>query len=514
MAYKIGIDFGTTNTVISYIKDGEPEEFKYTNDGNYAIPSVISKDKKYIGEAAMEEDYVKAMKMFLPLDDEERRVNDWNGDDTPEEYIKIFFSRLLKKDHPDSFENRIGEIEEIILCVPHVWSNEVSHVGREKLKKIFSDLGFRVSRIVSEPIAAAAFFVNWHKKKFKDDFRGKLLVCDMGGGTFDVTLCEVKETGKIESKKNEGNGTTLTGKGFAGVYFDETLIRRTYSRIHNKEINKEDYSAIYIQLQAIKSRNSVKVPSFFELAMMSPSEVEREKTTIYKWPPHAFIYKDVVASFEKIGEEIRSVLNKVYTPGDSIDAYFLTGGFNQFYLCKKEIVDFFSNNNYNGKVFDSGVDTSIAGKSISFGAALVANGLVNIDEKYPHSFGFISYKKIRNEQGGERFQQEYNCLIKGGKNLNNYQNYSFSKDTYAIPDPKNFKAEFYVEINSDKLQRHEFQFSNFFVPNPDRPGNRWSVGLRIDASQIVHVAFKDTSGATTEYQLNDILKYQGKLISE
>ncbi len=516
MAYKIGIDFGTTNTVISYIKDGIPEVFKYpANDPSYYIPSVVSKDKKYIGVQAWDEIYVSAMKMFLPLSNEELSQNNWNGEYAPEEYIQTFFEKLLKKEHNDSFESTIGEISDIILCVPQVWSNDVSHLGREKMKKIFTRLGYNVSRIVSEPIAAAAYFVNWHKVKFQNDFSGNLLVCDMGGGTFDVTLCRVDSSGKIESIKNEGNGTTITGKGFAGVYFDETLIKNSFRRIHNTEISEDEFMPLYINLQTIKVRTTTKVKGYFTVAETQRSQEDRDKTEIYRAHPLVFTYQDVVSSFEKIGDEIGNVLKKVYSPGMNINAYFLTGGFNQFYLCSKEIIGFFDDIQSEAKKYDASVDSSIAGKSISFGASLIANGLVNIDEKFPHSFGVISYRMNRNEHGSiEGLSKEYTRLIEGGKNLNNYLDYSYSKQTYSIADPKKFKGEFYVDINGDESQRLEFTFKNFTIPNPNIPGNKWSVGLKIDLSQIVHVVFKDSHGDITEHQLNDILKFQDKLISE
>ena len=175
--YKIGIDFGTTNTVISYW-DGSMEDnnipvikgFDYpAQHGSIYIPSIIcqEEDNFEVGHAAYQiGNYSKAMKMYLPMNEEERVSSGWASKKTPEEMISEFFKKILVEGQIDSFETNIGKIDEIVLCVPHVWNNELNHPGREKLRDILENLGYKVKRIVSEPVAASAYFVHDYKKSF------------------------------------------------------------------------------------------------------------------------------------------------------------------------------------------------------------------------------------------------------------------------------------------------------------------------------------------------------------
>src|SRR5690606_8584876 len=123
----------------------------------------------------------------------------------------------------------IGNIDGIVVSVPQAWmTRQPNHQGRPKLEKIIKEkLGLPMIQLISEPVAAAAYYSHWYNNEYKTPFQGNILVCDMGGGTFDVTLCKLDEN-KVEVLGNDGNGIAELGK--AGVYFDTKLLQLAYKR--------------------------------------------------------------------------------------------------------------------------------------------------------------------------------------------------------------------------------------------------------------------------------------------
>lgn len=527
---KIGIDFGTTNTVISYYADNEPIGFHYpAMHPSIYIPSVVcltASGDPLVGYEAMSEagdtsnSFYKAMKMYLPLDDAERKEQNWptrskGKQYKPEDVIKMFFTKLLKNGEKDSFETREEAIDEIVLCVPHVWNREITHKGREKLKKILESLGMKVARIVSEPIAAAAYFIFRYQEKFKNNFVGNLLVCDFGGGTFDVTLCKIHDTGKVEELLNDGNGLSSLGLGRAGVFFDDALIKKANLRKHQREIMEggSEYHELYSQLQLKKNTSSTRINAALELTLQE-KEADRNSTPIIS-PINGigFYFDDIMESFEPVKAGMLEVLErldaKISERNLKIDALFLTGGFNQFLLCNKTIVDYFTKDKPK-TVIDAALDANIAGLSISYGACMIANGIVSIDEKFPHSLGFIAYKHevdVRKEP-----QKIHVPLIKGGKQLNNYSKVTLSDDQFLISLDRNGKLnfKFFIDMYDNSADRRELIFSDIELPGSTRMGTKWKIGMRIDLSQIVYVVFAGIDGQKHEIRLLDIMDRLGQ----
>lgn len=527
---KIGIDFGTTNTVISHYADNEPIGFHYpAMHPSIYIPSVVcltANEDCLVGYEAMSEagdrsnTFYKAMKMYLPLDDEERKEQNWPARSkgkqyTPDDVIKKFFTKLLKNGEKDSFETREEAIEEIVLCVPHVWNREITHKGRERLKKILESLHLKLSRIVSEPIAAAAYFLFRYKEKFKNDFVGNLLVCDFGGGTFDVTLCKIHDTGKVEELLNDGNGLSSLGLGRAGVFFDDTLIKKAYLRKNQREIEEggSEYHELYAQLQLKKNTSSTRINAALELTLQEKQADRNSSPIISPINSIGFYFDDIMESFEPIKSGMLEVLErldaKISERKLKIDALFLTGGFNQFLLCNKTIVDYFAKDKPK-TVIDAALDANIAGLSISYGACMIANGIVSIDEKFPHSLGFIAYRHevdVRKEP-----QKIHVPLIKGGKQLNNYNKVTLSDDQFLISLDRNGKLnfKFFIDLYDDQANRRELMFSDIELPGSTRMGTKWKIGMRIDLSQIVYVVFAGIDGQKHEIRLLDIMDRLGQ----
>ncbi|WP_270838689.1 Hsp70 family protein [Peptacetobacter hiranonis] len=201
----IGIDLGTTTSEIAYIKNGRPEIIEDTT-GHRIIPSVVSYDiknneifagnKAYNTRVSNAENTIQEIKRHMG---EDYKVK-LNGDDLyPHEVSAIILSELKKY-----AEDRLGEkIDEAVITVPANFTNQ----QREATKEAGKLAGLRVERIINEPTAAAmAYGID------NLDKEANILVYDLGGGTFDVTVLELYK-GVLDVKASRGNNL-LGGKDF------------------------------------------------------------------------------------------------------------------------------------------------------------------------------------------------------------------------------------------------------------------------------------------------------------
>lgn len=188
MALIVGIDLGTTYTVISYIdsKSRAPQIIKNKN-GNLSTPSVIgftSTDSYVIGEdaKAMEEvgDVNTASFYKLHMGDHNYKISIWGKDYTAMDLSSMFLKRLIEE-----AEETIGDkIVKAVITVPAYFEdaakNDTIAAGRAA--------GLDVMNIINEPTAACVAY------GLRDDSTNrKILIYDLGGGTFDVTIANVSK---------------------------------------------------------------------------------------------------------------------------------------------------------------------------------------------------------------------------------------------------------------------------------------------------------------------------------
>ncbi|MCE6090812.1 molecular chaperone DnaK [Mycoplasmopsis agalactiae] len=179
----IGIDLGTTNSVVSIVDNGSPVVLENLN-GKRTTPSVVSfKDGEIIvGDNAKNQietnpDTVASIKRLMGTS---KTVHVNNKDYKPEEISAMILEHLKKY-----AEEKIGhKIEKAVITVPAYFDN----AQREATKIAGKIAGLEVLRIINEPTAAAlAFGLDKVKKE------QKILVFDLGGGTFDVSILELAE---------------------------------------------------------------------------------------------------------------------------------------------------------------------------------------------------------------------------------------------------------------------------------------------------------------------------------
>src|SRR6478672_2547416 len=196
MARAVGIDLGTTNSVVAVLEGGEPTVIANA-EGARTTPSVVAFAKSgevLVGEVAKRQAVTNVDRTIRSV--KRHMGTDWNvkiddKDFTPQQ-ISAFVLQKLKRDA----EAYLGEtVTDAVITVPAYFSD----AQRQATKEAGEIAGLTVSRIVNEPTAAAlAYGLD------KGEADQTILVFDLGGGTFDVSLLEIGE-GVVEVKATSGD---------------------------------------------------------------------------------------------------------------------------------------------------------------------------------------------------------------------------------------------------------------------------------------------------------------------
>lgn len=232
MSKTIGIDLGTTNSCVAVFEGGEAKIIA-NPEGGRTTPSVVAfkNDEKFVGESAKRQmltnpNTIVSVKRLMGTN-EKIKVGD--KEYTPEEISAMILTELKK-----TAESYLGsEVKKAVITVP-AYFNDAERQATKNAGKI---AGLEVERIINEPTAAAlAYGLD------KDDPE-KILVYDLGGGTFDVSILELGD-GVFEVKSTSGNNR------LGGDDFDQRVIDYLVSEF--KKENGVDLSKDKMAMQRLK----------------------------------------------------------------------------------------------------------------------------------------------------------------------------------------------------------------------------------------------------------------------
>jgi molecular chaperone DnaK len=195
MARAVGIDLGTTNSVVAVLEGGEPTVIANA-EGSRTTPSVVAFAKNgevLVGEVAKRQAVTNVDRTIRSV--KRQMGTSWNvtidGKKFTAQQISAFILQKLKRDA----EAYLGEtIIDAVITVPAYFSD----AQRQATKEAGQIAGLNVLRIINEPTSAA---LAYHLEKENE---ATILVFDLGGGTFDVSLLEVGE-GVVEVKATSGD---------------------------------------------------------------------------------------------------------------------------------------------------------------------------------------------------------------------------------------------------------------------------------------------------------------------
>ncbi len=196
--YVFGIDLGTTYSCISYVDETGRATVIKNNEGEYTTPSVVnfaSPNKVIVGQIAKENaviDPENTISLIKTLMGKSEFAINYNSEDRSPEEVSAY---ILKKLAEDAGKQLDTEVKDVVITCPAYFGT----AERTATKNAGLIAGLNVLEIISEPTAAALYY-----GCAKEQDEKTILVFDLGGGTFDVTIMNINSE-KIEVVCSDGN---------------------------------------------------------------------------------------------------------------------------------------------------------------------------------------------------------------------------------------------------------------------------------------------------------------------
>ncbi len=242
MARVVGIDLGTTNSVVAVLEGGEPVVIANA-EGSRTTPSVVAFAKNgevLVGEVAKRQAVTNVDRTIRSV--KRHMGTDWSqsidGKPFNPQQVSAFILQKLKRDA----ESYLGEtVADAVITVPAYFSD----AERQATKEAGEIAGLNVLRIINEPTAAAlAYGLD------KGDKEQTILVFDLGGGTFDVSLLEIGD-GVIEVKSTGGDSK------LGGDDWDQRVVEylvKTFNGQHGVDLAKDKMAMQRLREAAEKAK--------------------------------------------------------------------------------------------------------------------------------------------------------------------------------------------------------------------------------------------------------------------
>lgn len=462
----IGIDLGTTNSLVAYFTEEGPKIIP-NRLGKNLTPSVVSVDENgqiFVGETARERMLLypdTAASVFKRSMGSEKEYKLGEKSFKAEE-LSSFILRALKEDA----ESFLGEpVEEAVISVPAYFND----ARRKATKRAGEMAGFKVERIISEPTAAAISYGLYQENK-----NTKFLVFDLGGGTFDVSILEL--FGNIIEVRAVAGDNFLGGEDFTQKIIE--LFLQAHPEIDVTSLDEKTLKHIEKQAEQCKIQLDANKSSKMQCTIQGEAvefELDAQK------------YEDACEDlFDKIRGPVKRSLSDAHIKVADIDKVVLVGGATKLSMVRKFVI----------KLFRSIPDTRInPDEAVALGAAIQgamkerneAIKEVILTDVCPFTLG----TEVVREREENRFEDGHFCPI-------------IERNT-VIPASRTERL-YTVSDNQSKIRVNILQGESRFAKNNLSLGE-----LLIDIPK--NKAGEEAIDVTYTYDINSILEVEVKVIS-
>jgi len=315
MARAVGIDLGTTNSCVSVLEGGEPSVIANA-EGARTTPSIVAFAKNgevLVGEVAKRQSVTNVERTIRSV--KRHMGTNWTMDVDGKKYTPQEISaRILMKLKRDA-ESFLGDtVTDAVITVPAYFND----AQRQATKEAGEIAGLNVLRIVNEPTAAAlAYGLD------KGDKEQTILVFDLGGGTFDVSLLEIGE-GVVEVKATNGDNH-LGGDDWDQALVDHLV--KTFQAKNGIDLAKDKMAMQRVREAAEKAK--IELSSSAQTSINLPYiTVDAEKNPLFldETITRAQFQSMTADLLERCKKPFQAVLKDAGIPIADIDHVVLVGG--------------------------------------------------------------------------------------------------------------------------------------------------------------------------------------------
>jgi molecular chaperone DnaK len=377
----VGIDLGTTNSEIAIYREGRPEVLG-DEQGRVILPSVVGLTETgdlLVGEEARNqfllypERTVRSIKRRMGSDE---KVQLGERDYTPQEISAIILSRLK-----EIAQARLGRpVRQAVITVPAYFSD----AQRQATREAGEIAGLEVARIINEPTAAALVYeAAQHQGK-------RILVYDLGGGTFDVSVVRI-EQGVVEVTSSHGNNH------LGGDDFDQKIVEHVLDhlkRTHDVDVSDRPQAMARILRSAEAAKKQLSDHPYARIAEEYLAERGGQPINL-DLELSRDEYEDMITPFiaETLGA-IHIALESASLTSSQVDEILLVGGATRTPLIRRRLLEAF------GKQPRGEVDADLC---VAMGAAIQGAAMTGTEvsavlvDVTPYTFGTSALGELNGE---------------------------------------------------------------------------------------------------------------------